>query len=192
MKRVVIVHGWDGSPEEPMHKWLKKKLEEKEFNVTAPKMPHPGTPEINSWVGKLNEVIKNPNKETYLIGHSIGCQTILRYLERLDLNIKIGGVVLIAPFMHLDKKRLKEEGTLEIARPWIEKEINFNKVIVHTNKFVSIFSDNDPFVSLKEKEIFKERLNSNIIIEHNKGHFDPSSNIKELPSALKSLLQISK
>lgn len=191
MKRVFIIHGWDGNPREPMLYWLKEELEKKNFDVTSPNMPHPETPEINSWVNKLNEITKNPDKDTYFIGHSIGCQTILRYLEKLDSNMKIGGVVLIAPFMHLDKKMLEEEGTLEIARPWIEKGIDFKKVLAHTNKYVCIFSDNDPFVSLKEKDVFKDKLNAKIIIEHNKGHFDPSSKVKEVPSILKSLLEIS-
>ena len=58
--------------------------------------------------------------------------------------------------------------------------------------FFCIFSDNDPYIPLSDAEIFKDNLNAKIIIEHNKGHFDPSSNIKEVPSALKSLLEISK
>lgn len=39
MKKVYIVHGWDGSPEEPMLQWLKVNLEEKGYVVEVPKMP---------------------------------------------------------------------------------------------------------------------------------------------------------
>ena len=57
---------------------------------------------------------------------------------------------------------------------------------------MAIFSDNDPFVPLNDSKIFKNKLNAKIIIEHKKGHFDPSSGVRKLPSALKSLLSISK
>ena len=35
MRKVYILHRWDGSPKEPMHLWLKKKLEEEGFIVVS-------------------------------------------------------------------------------------------------------------------------------------------------------------
>jgi uncharacterized protein len=188
MNKVYIVHGWDGNPEEPMHKWLKEQLEKNGFKVEVPKMPHPDRPEINSWIDKLKEVVKTPDENTYFIGHSVGCQGVLRYLE--SINNKIGGVVLIAPWMHLDKNTIEEEGeeVKEIAKPWMETPINWNKIKRLTNNFVCIFSDNDPYVPLSEKNIFEKNLDAKIIIEHSKGHFDPSSNIKDNITALRELL----
>lgn len=188
-KRVFIVHGWDGSPDEPMHKWLKISLEERGFGVIVPEMPNPEVPEINSWVGKLIEVVKNPDKETYFIGHSIGCQTILRYLERLPEEVKIKGIVLIAPFFDLMGIE-DEEGSKEIAKPWLKTQIDYKKVKSHTNNIIAIFSDNDPYVSLSNKELFEERLGAKTIVENNKGHFDPDSGVEDNPTALKELLEI--
>ena len=190
-KRVFIFHGWDGNPKEPMLNWLKKELEKRNFKVVNPKMPHPAVPTIKDWVNHLKKIIKNPDKNTYLIGHSIGCQTVLRYLQ--TLNKKVGSCFLIAPFIDLNRERLEEEGTLEIAKPWIETPIKWKKILNNLNKkAICIFSDNDPYVSLSNAKNFRNKLKAKIIIEHNKGHFDPSSNIRKLPSALKSLLQISK
>lgn len=194
MKKVFIIHGWDGSPEEPMHEWLKKKLEEKGFEVSVPEMPNSAEPEINSWISKIKEIVENPNEKTYFIGHSVGCQGVLRYLETLNSNVNIGGVIFIAPWMHLDEKTIQEEGkeVVEIAKPWMETPINWDKVKTHTNNFVCIFSDNDPYVPLTNKELFKEKLSAKTIIEHNKGHYDPDSNITENPTALNELLKLSK
>src|SRR3989338_3098324 len=194
MKRVYIVHGWEGSPDEPMHKWLKKQLEEKGFKVFALKMPDPSLPRRNKWIDYLNKEIKNPDENTYFIGHSLGCQTILRWLKQLPDRIKIGGVVLIAPWLELDEKTIEEENwsdkEFEIAKPWFES-INFSKCAKHCKKFVCIFSDNDPFITLSKTKIFKDKLNAEIIIEKNKGHFDIGSGIKDNPMALKKLLEIS-
>jgi len=175
-----------------MHKWLKEKLEEKGFEVIVPEMPNPAKPKIEEWVGKLKEVVGNPNGETYLIGHSVGCQGVLRYLETLSEGLKIGGMVLIAPWMHLDKNTIEEEGeeVKEIAKPWMEIPISFENVKSHTDKIVCIFSDNDPYVPLSETELFKKFLDAEIIIEKGKGHFTSSDNVIENEIALNKILEM--
>ena len=127
MKIVYIIHGGAESPKEPMHVWIKKELEKNNFSVIAPKMPNPEEPEIESWVGKLNKIV-NLKEEVYFIGHSIGCQTILRFIEGIKKKVK--GIVLIAPWKNLNKEAIEEEGEemKEIAKPWIETPINWKKV----------------------------------------------------------------
>jgi predicted alpha/beta hydrolase family esterase len=160
MKRVFLIHGWGGSPEEPMHKWIKKNLEERGFEVFVPKMPNPDKPEIKSWIKRIKEIVKYVNKEDIFIGHSVGC--------------------------HLDEKTIEEEGeeSIEIAKPWVETPINFNKIKDHCNKFIGIFSDDDPYVPLSNINIFKKNLNAEILILNKRGHFDPSHNIDKLPELL--------
>lgn len=189
-KRVYIVHGWDGSPKEPMHIWIKKELEKEGFEVIVPEMPNPATPVIKEWMDKLKEVIREPDEETYFIGHSVGCQGVLRYLEGIDS--KIGGVVLIAPWMHLDKTTIEEEGeeVVEVARPWMETPIDWQKIKNCTSKFVCIFSDNDPYVPLDNKELFEDNLDARVIIEHHKGHFTETDGVAKVPFVIKEVLEI--
>ncbi len=186
MKRVFLIHGWDGSPEEPMHKWIKKSLESKGFEVFAPKMPNADKPEIKSWVAKIREIVREINEEDIFIGHSVGCQAVLRYIEKLDKDEKVKKVILIAPWMYLDKKTIEEEGeeVIEIAKPWMETPIDFKKIKAHCNEFVAIFSDNDPYVPLSNAAIFKKNLGAKTLILNKRGHFDPSSNIDKLPELL--------
>lgn len=192
MKNIYIIHGWDGSPEEPMLKWLKLNLEKEGSRVAVPEMPEPDVPKIETWMGKLKETIKQPDSNTILIGHSVGCQAVLRYLETLPQNVKIAGIVLIAPWMELDTQTIEEEGeeVKEIARPWMETPIDFEKVRTHISRAVAIFSDNDPFVPLGQKELFEKELDAEIVVENNKGHFTVSDGIRELPSALDAVRQI--
>jgi hypothetical protein len=191
MRNVYIIHGWDGSPDEPMLQWLKSSLERRGFSVSVPVMPDTEAPEINAWVNKIRDTVIL-EEDTILIGHSIGCQAILRYLETVDEGIKIAGVVLIAPWMKLDEKTLKEEGeeVIRMTEPWMNNPINFNKVKRHIIKAVAIFSDNDPYVSLEQKDVFEDKLGAEIIIEHGKGHFDPDSNVRESPSILNAVLSL--
>src|SRR3989338_169649 len=98
MKRVFIVHGWGGHPEEGWFPWLKKELEAKGFKVFVPQLPDAENPRIQKWVPKLAETVGVPDEETYFVGHSMGCQTIARYLESLPAEIKIGGAIFVAGF----------------------------------------------------------------------------------------------
>ena len=188
-KRVFLVHGWDGNPNNCWFPWLKKELEKRDFEVIIPKMPNPSEPEIDSWVSKLKEVVGKTDEDTYLIGHSIGCQTIMRYLEKLDDKNKVNGIIFVAGFFNLPYLETEEEKV--IAEPWLEP-INTEKVKKAVNNIVAIFSDDDPDVPFSDSNLFKSRLNAKIIMEHKKGHFSDDAGVKELPVALKELLRISK
>ena len=191
MKRIFLIHGWEGHPNNNWFPWLKRELEKRKFNVNVPSMPNPSEPKIETWVSYLAKQVKKADENTYFVGHSIGCQTIMRYLE-IKQN-KIGGCVFVAPWMSLDEKTIEEEGEdiLEIAKPWIETPVDFDKVKKTTNKFIAIFSDNDPYVPLKENsKVIRIKLGAEIIIEKDMGHFDDEAGIKKLPSVLNALLKI--
>ena len=185
-KRVFIIHGWDGSPQNCWFPWLKNKLEEKGFVVQVLSMPHPVNPTIVDWVNYLADAVGKADKNTYLVGHSIGCQTILRYIAQLQKPV--GGVVCVAGFFRLLHLVTDEEK--EIAKPWLETQMDFEKIKESTNRIIAIFSDDDPDVDLGDKELFEKYLGAKTIVEHQKGHFSDDAGIKELPSALESVLEI--
>ena len=189
-KRVFIIHGWDGYPEEGCFPWLKKELENKGFVVYDPAMPNSLRPTIKEWASFLAEQIGVPDKKTILFGHSIGAQTILRYFESLEEGAEIGGVVMLAGWVNLTPIAYEVEEDAKIANPWLETPINWEKVKKRANKFIGIFSDNDPLVPFSDSKIFEKKLGAKIIVEHNKGHFSGSDGITELPSALNSILEI--
>lgn len=72
MKRIFMVHGWDGFPENHWFPWLKKELEKIGFKVTVPKMPDTSNPKINSWVSFLEKSVGAIDIDAFFIGHSIG------------------------------------------------------------------------------------------------------------------------
>lgn len=189
-KKAYIIHGWDGSPQEPLIEWIRIELIKLNYNVIVPKMPNPNKPKIKNWVDKIKEITNSLNNNDIFIGHSIGCQAILRYLENINDNIFIDKIILIAPWITLDKNTIKEEGDeiIKIAKPWMETPINYNKIKPHVNEIISLFSTNDPYVPLSNSKIFKKELDSKIIKLNNKGHFDEAS-ISELPELIKLLKQ---
>ena len=101
----------------------------------------------------------------------------MRYLEKLPKNKIIGGCVFVAGWFNLIN--LSKEET-QIAHPWINTNIDFERIRRHTNNFLCIFSDDDPSVHLSESEIFKDKIGAKIIIKKNEKHFNDTKEIKEI------------
>ena len=149
-------------------------------------MPDPAHPKIEEWVGKLKQEVKNPDEHTYFIGHSIGCQAILRYLETLPEKTKVGGVFCVAGWFMLQGLETAEEET--IAQPWLERPINSESIRKKVRQITAMFSDNDPFVSVANAKRFEEMLGAKTIIAERQGHF----NEKTAPLVLKIALEMTK
>ncbi len=180
-KKAILIHGWDGYPEEGWRPWLKDELEKQNFEVIVPAMPNSAKPKMNEWLKHLEEIVGHPDGSYYFVGHSLGCITILRYLESLDKDVNIGGVVSVAGFT-------SNLGFDELDT-FFQSKINWNKIKSYCKNFVAIHSDNDPYVSLHYADFFKDNLDAEVIIENNKKHFSGEDNINELPSALESVLK---
>ena len=177
-----MVHGWEGNPEGHWFPWLKGELEKLDFKVEVPQMPNPKEPQMSEWVPHLAKVVGEPDIEACLVGHSLGCITILRYLEGLPEGKRIGKAVMVAGFTDpLGYKELEN---------YFQKPIDWEKIKKHCSDFVAINSDNDPYVPLKHADIFKEKLDVKVVIEHGKGHMSGSANIKELPSVLEAIMDL--
>lgn len=184
MNRAIIVHGWEGYPKEGWFPYVKHELQARGWNVNVPAMPNSEHPKMNEWVPHLAQAISTPDRQTYLVGHSLGCITILRYLESLPEGAQIGGAVLVAGF----GTRLKyDELTSFFITP-----LNWPLVRTHCPKFTALFSDNDRYVSLANAELFKTELGAAVEVLHKRGHFSgPSDKCFELPEALAALLRLS-
>jgi predicted alpha/beta hydrolase family esterase len=162
--------------------WVKSALEKRGFEVHVPQMPNTDNPIIESWVKHLAKEVGEIDENSIFIGHSIGCQAILRYLENLPGGKKCKRVILIAPWTSL--MNLKEEEK-PIAKPWIETPIDFEKVKTKAEKFIAVFSDDDPVVPYEENiKVFKEKLGVETITKHKMGHFTEDEGFTEIPFLL--------
>ncbi len=182
MKRVIIVHRWSSDPSSDWIPWLKAELERRGLVVVAPAMPDTDNPVIEKWVPYLAEVVGTPDKDTFLIGHSIGCQTILRYLETLDAPI--GGVLFVAGWFNLEN--LKSTEDKELARPWIETSLNIEKVKSVLPNSIAVISDNDPYGAFEENKKKFDEIGARVVVLPMGGHICESDN----PVLLSSFLEL--
>ncbi len=189
MKTAIIIHGMPYKDEEyydvnrPASSnchwlpWLQKQLLLKDILAQTPEMPVPYNPEYKAWKEMLERFPLD--EETILVGHSCGGGLILRYLSEND--VKVGKVVLVAPWIDLD--RTLDNGMFDFT---------LNENLVTRTKGITIFnSTND----IKEVQKSVEKIMITVkdikLVEfQNYGHFCLSDmKTQEFPELLDECLK---
>ncbi|MEK7546732.1 MAG: alpha/beta fold hydrolase [Patescibacteria group bacterium] len=104
----VLLHGYNGSPKGNFRPWLKKELEKKGYKVSVPALPNSKNPKVAE---QVEYVLKHAkfDKNTVLLGHSLGAIVALKVLEKLKQPVWRS--VLVAGFVEnkfLDHDRFDE------------------------------------------------------------------------------------
>ena len=188
-RRVFIIHGYLGYPEEAWLPWLKGELERRGHAAWLPSMPNPDRPTIAEWVGFIAKLVGEPDAETVMVGHSIGGQAVLRYLEALGgAGKSVGRTVVVAsrfPTGMSAEEADAKTGNDAILRPWLEIGADPEKVRKAAGTCTVILSDNDPYIPFREaRASFPASLGARILVEPGKGHFNEDDRVATLPSAL--------
>ncbi|MEK7628244.1 MAG: alpha/beta fold hydrolase [Patescibacteria group bacterium] len=183
MKKVIIVHGWEGKPTSNWFPWLKSELETRGVQTEVPAMPNSELPRESEWLVHLRATIGEPEEDTFLIGHSLGCVTILRYLESLPEGVRVGGAVFVAGF----SERI---GFPELNN-FFSCPVDFRRARrASLQQIVAIQSDNDKYVPAWHGEVFRDKLGARLVTIPNGGHFNRSEGFTEFPQALLELLDL--
>lgn len=169
MKTAIIIHGtpdkeeyYDPNGIAPSNRhwlpWIQKELLLRDILAQTPEMPVPYNPEYNAWKEMFERFLLNG--ETILIGHSSGAGFIVRYLS--ENNIKVGKVVLVAPW--IDPEKSLDTGMFDF-------EVDEN--IVSKTNGITIFSSTNDMKEVQDSvEILKNKIKDIKIVEfQNKGHF---------------------
>ncbi len=182
MKRVILIHGWQWQPWNHWKAWLRDKLEIQGITVIEPEMPNSSNKPVD-WINRLAEVIWAPDEETILIGHSLGCPTVIGYLMQLSGNERVLGAVLVAGF----SSKIEAHSILHL---WDFLPADVEKSKNHCSKFVSIASDDDASVPLEKSKELNDLVWGEFILEHNKWHFCEEDEVRDLDSVYTSVMTI--
>jgi predicted alpha/beta hydrolase family esterase len=178
-----IVPRWAGRPDTDFYPWLEGQVRESRQGITSVRtldMPNPAQPTIEAWVGTLSRAVgPSPEPSTLLMGHSVGCQAVIRYLATLPPGRVIDGVLLVAGWWDVDKP-------WESIVPWIETPVELARVRAAARRFVVLQSDNDPFTAdhARNRGLWEERLGAEVVLAPGARHFN---NPRE-PAVLETLL----
>ncbi len=167
MKRATIIHGWKASPDMNWFRWLGDQLSGLGYAVEIPHMPNPNDPTPVEWIEALSMCIGTPDRQTLLVGHSLGAHAILRYLESMSAG-HVGTAVLVAPWPNLN--RVKDSSYSKVARRWMGREPDWKAIRANVDRVVAVFSATDPFVLPGNSHEFSESLGAKVVMLADNGH----------------------
>lgn len=187
MKSAIIIHGLKGKPDTNWKPWLEEELENNGFTVEVPSMPETDRPNVRAWVQMLAHTVHNQTSdEIYLIGHSLGCITILKYLESINNNTKIKASIFVAGFT----RSFKGYGGGHDS--FFEKDLDWELIKKHCDQFVAVHSRDDPNVPVEELAQFEHKLGAETIVLNGFGHFGSADNVFEIPIVRDVIMKIAK
>lgn len=182
MKKVFMIHGFNGEPNGGWRPWLMAELAKKDIYACALPMPNPDKPEKDEWVKTIGAAVGTPNEEIFLVGHSLGSPTILRYIESLPKGSAIGGAVLVSGPEHATGKL--EYATIE---HFFNTPFNFDHIKNICKNFTVIHGDNDTAVPFEHAVELAKKLACELIPIPHGGHLNGRAGWYELPQLLESL-----
>lgn len=160
MLRVLILHGWEGSPKPHWQDWLAKRLEKDGVQVSFPELPSKFFPKKDVWLEAVLKEVQSfrPN---VVACHSLGCTT---WFHLLNIH-KIEGIeklLLVAP----PKNDL--EGYDDIASFFPCRTPGD----LQAEKALLVVSDDDKYLSMKEAKVLMDELKIKTKILHEAGHIN--------------------
>ncbi|MBD2779836.1 RBBP9/YdeN family alpha/beta hydrolase [Xenorhabdus szentirmaii] len=165
-KRIIVIHGYTASPSSHWFPWLKEILTEQGAEVSIPEMPESSAAQPEAWANAMMDIASDIDENTILIGHSLGCITILRHLEAMrSESLRLGGYIWVAG-CDLPQKALPE---LDIF--FTNKPLDYSYLRGLTEHRFSIISSNDEIVSPQSSYALARALQTEVITIENAGHF---------------------
>jgi len=182
MKKVFIIHGFNGYPNGAWRPWLMGELRKDDVYACSLPMPSPDRPMVDQWVKTISTAVGDPIRSIFLVGHSLGAPAILRYLETIPFPERIGGVVLVSgPY-----ENLKDEDH-KVLESFFQTPFDFEHIKKVCDKFVVIHSTDDSIVPFKDSILLANKLSCEVTSLSKGNHF---SGIYEFPELLKALEEI--
>ncbi len=176
--RVAIVHGWSGSSAIHWQTWLARKCRKLGLKTIYPKLPNKYRPELSDWLSVLKRQLPVVDEKTVLVGHSLGCATILQLLRRPGIR-KVGLVVLAAP---TTAKKIAKS-----ALPFLGgffKGIDLPLARKKAGKIVIFTSDDDTWIDVREAKALAKELSADLHVIHKGKHLSVSGGFHTFPQVL--------
>lgn len=174
----IFVHGWEGWPENAWFPWLRKELEARGYTTEALKLPNPAVPDRALWVRMVGKAIRGP--DTVLIGHSLGCPTILFALRAYD-GPPLAGVVLVSGFA-------RDYHIPGLANWFRGDHLDVMSLRPKAKKWSVVHAKIDPLVPFAEGTWLAKQLDVPIIIPKQNGHLSHMERSFEVPEILSAVL----
>lgn len=177
VRRVVIVHGYESSPDANWFPWLQGALEAESIAVAAVPLPDPDAPDATAWEKAVGTVLGMPDPGTVVVAHSLGVVTALRALAALPEPWELGGLVLVAGFTEPLEALPELDG-------FLARDVDVERVAARIGNRTVIRSETDPFVPPAASDDVARRLGARVQVYPGAGHFMAEDGVRRFPALL--------
>ncbi|KIG15550.1 hypothetical protein DB30_05488 [Enhygromyxa salina] len=182
---MVIVPRWSGHAGDDWYPWIRAQLSQDpgpSLQVDVVELPNPDAPVIEQCVAALQSALgtrAEALRSTLLVGHSVGCQALLRYLAELRAgDVGVGAdneraagpehLLCIAGWWAVDEP-------WPSIRPWIDTSVALPSLQSNTAGGVTVLlSSDDPFTRdwRTNKATWEQRLDADVRVVQGGRHFN--------------------
>lgn len=183
-RRLLVVPRWAGTPRSDFYPWLTAALQPGPFaDIVVADLPDPQTPRLDTWPPAIAGLLGDDPAalaDTFVLGHSVGCQALLHALAALPAGCRVAGMLAVAGWWRVDEP-------WPTIVPWQEQLPDLARVRAALPSLTVLLSDNDPFTRdhAANADAWKERLGARIELVPGARHF----NAAEEPAVLAALLR---
>lgn len=176
MEKYVILHGSFGSNKGNWFPWLKKELQSKGKQVSAPQMPVGiGKQNFESWSNEIDKL--TVDKNTTIIAHSIAPVFVCKYLIKNKTKVK--KLIFVCGFN--DYLGINSDYDAVNSPMYLN---NFEDVKKYCDDIICFYSDNDPYVKYDVEKCFADTIASKQIIVKGGGHINLESGFEKFEELL--------
>ncbi|MCY1055527.1 alpha/beta hydrolase [Nannocystis sp. SCPEA4] len=188
MPRLLVVPRWAGTPRSDYYPWLVDALADAPGRPFAPvivaDLPEPGHPRIHTWPPAIGRLLGDDPAvlaDTFVMGHSVGCQALLHALAALPAGARVAGMLAVAGWWRVDDP-------WPAILPWQDRLPDLARVRATVPSLTVLLSDGDPFTGDYRENAaqWRERLGAEVEVVPGARHF----NAAEEPAVLATLLRL--
>ncbi|MBD2768202.1 alpha/beta hydrolase [Hymenobacter sp. BT664] len=182
MNRVVLSHACPATPETAWYPYIRQKLTQKGFEMEIPQLPDPEHSRLQSWQNAFAPIADEAPANTVLIGHSLGCINVLRYLEQYEGADKFPLVILVAPpAFDLGYPNLAD---------FFATPLDFSGLKQKAEKVVVLVTPTDRVLQPEPVQHglkYVQEAGAKLIVLAEGGHFAPFDNVTELKEIVEEI-----
>lgn len=179
MKRAVILHGTDATPNDNWFMWLKMQLEANEYHVWVPLLPDNQAPNRQTY----NDFLFSSDWDftnNLVVGHSSGAVSILNMLmDKRCPHIAHG--VMVSAWAHGMPDNMKDVG--QFANLFPPENFAYEVIKNRADKLTFLHAEDDPYCPIQQARDLAAYLGAEFIGLPTGGHF--GANYPQLAQLLK-------
>jgi uncharacterized protein len=179
LNRIVLSHGYPGDSATAWYPFIEVEMKKMGFEVAIPNLPEP---DLKAWQEIIKPLADKSPKNTILIGHSIGCVNLLKYLEQNDNTSKFPLLILVAPPAF--------NPGYESLTSFFSSPLDYDKIKNRVDNIVVFLTLQDKILTpdpMQHATIYVENLDAKLIILPAGGHFASFNNVSSLPEIIEEI-----